>query len=310
MMRTIVLLAAAACVSTCYADSTAGRIEAVSQTINEKYPGLASSVLTFASDANLPDGVVLRSESLEITAKELDEDLAKAPANMQEQLRRDAFFHLEQFSAGKLMLSAARKDAAKVPMGLVGKSDDELVKQYLARAVGGVEVSENEIAEFYEANKDMCGGASLSQVKNDLRPYVLQEKQQAAVADYVKTLGKRMTITVSSKWVAGQAKAAKDNPVDKVRSSGIPSLVDFGSTGCRPCDMMTPVLASLKQKYAGRLNVLFVHVGQEPVLGARYGIQSIPVQVLFDKDGKEVFRHTGFYPQNEIEKKLETVGVK
>ena len=27
-------------------------------------------------------------------------------------------------------------------------------------------------------------------------------------------------------------------------SSGIPTLVDFGATGCRPCDMMTPILAS------------------------------------------------------------------
>jgi thioredoxin 1 len=37
---------------------------------------------------------------------------------------------------------------------------------------------------------------------------------------------------------------------------------------------------------------------------------NLPVQVFFDKDGKEVFRHTGFFPQDDIEKKLATVGVK
>jgi len=47
-----------------------------------------------------------------------------------------------------------------------------------------------------------------------------------------------------------------------------------------------------------------------PVLAARYGIGSIPVQVLFDKDGKERFRHVGFFPQDEIEKKLAEMGVK
>jgi thioredoxin 1 len=45
-------------------------------------------------------------------------------------------------------------------------------------------------------------------------------------------------------------------------------------------------------------------------LAARYGIQSIPVQIFFDKDGKEVFRHVGVFPQEEIEKKLAEMGVK
>ena len=40
------------------------------------------------------------------------------------------------------------------------------------------------------------------------------------------------------------------------------------------------------------------------------GIDSIPVQVFFDSDGKEVFRHVGFYPQEEIEKQMAKLGVK
>jgi thioredoxin 1 len=119
-----------------------------------------------------------------------------------------------------------------------------------------------------------------------------------------------MAIEVSAPWVAQQAILAKDNPVDKARGSGIPSLVDFGASGCRPCDMMTPILEALKKKYEGKLNVLFVHVREEQILAARYGVESIPVQVFFDKDGKEVSRHTGFFPQSEIEKKLSEVGVK
>jgi len=61
---------------------------------------------------------------------------------------------------------------------------------------------------------------------------------------------------------------------------------------------------------AGHPNVLFVHVREEQVLAARYGVQSIPVQVFFDKDGREVFRHVGFFPQEELEKKLAEMGVK
>ncbi len=86
-------------------------------------------------------------------------------------------------------------------------------------------------------------------------------------------------------------------------------MVEFGATGCVPCDMMTPILADLRKKFPGKLNVLFVHVGQEQILGARFGIQSIPVQVFFDQNGREFFRHTGFFPQAEVEKKLAQLGL-
>ena len=55
---------------------------------------------------------------------------------------------------------------------------------------------------------------------------------------------------------------------------------------------------------------LFVHVREKQILAARYGVETIPVQIFFDKSGKEVFRHIGFFPQEEIEKKLTEMGGK
>jgi thioredoxin 1 len=184
-----------------------------------------------------------------------------------------------------------------------------MIQKYFKRLVANVQVSDAEVAKFYEENKDACGGAALDQVKDQLRQLVLQQKQQDLVDEHIRTLGQRMRIEVSAAWTKEQAVLAKDNLVDKARGSGKPSLVDFGSTGCRPCDMLAPILETLKKKYAGKVNVLFVHVGQEQILAARYGIQTIPIQFFFDKDGKEVFRHVGFWPQAEIEKKLAEMGV-
>ncbi len=45
------------------------------------------------------------------------------------------------------------------------------------------------------------------------------------------------------------------------------------------------------------------------LLAVPNGIRSIPVQVFFDKAGTEVFRRTGFWPQEELEKKLADMGV-
>jgi thioredoxin 1 len=74
--------------------------------------------------------------------------------------------------------------------------------------------------------------------------------------------------------------------------------------------MMSPILETLRKKCEGKANVVFVHVREEQILAARYGIQSIPVQVFFDRSGKEMFRHVGFFPQEEMERKLAEMGVR
>ena len=73
--------------------------------------------------------------------------------------------------------------------------------------------------------------------------------------------------------------------------------------------MMAPILDELKTKYKGKINVLFIHVGEEPILAERYGIQSIPVQAFFDKTGKEVFRNVGFFAKEKILAKFKELGM-
>ncbi len=138
----------------------------------------------------------------------------------------------------------------------------------------------------------------------------MQRKSQEFVGQFIRDLAGKRSVQVDSEWVERQSALAMDNPVDKARRSGIPTLVEFGATGCKPCDMMQPILDSLRKKFKDRLNVVFLHVGEEQILAARFGIQSIPVQGFYDRTGKEIFRHEGFFAQSEIEKKLAEMGVK
>jgi len=277
--------------------------------VHEAYPGLASNSLTYARLSDLPAGVLLRTEGLAISDKDVADEIAKAPPEVQAQLKKNAFFMLENLATRRLMV-ALTKAETPVQKDAPPSDEREMIQKYLKGLVANVEVSDAEVAQFYQENKDACGGATLDQVKDQLRQLVLQQKQQELIGEHVRTLGQRISIEVSASWTKEQSVLARDNPVDKARSSGKPSLVDFGSTGCRPCDMLAPILETLKEKYAGKVNVLFIHVGQEQILAARYGIQSIPMQFFYDKDGKEVFRHTGFWPQVEIEKKLAEIRVK
>ncbi|RJP33730.1 MAG: thioredoxin [Candidatus Omnitrophota bacterium] len=278
-------------------------------TVETTYPGLASGSLGFARLEELPDGILVRSGDYELKTDTLDSEISKVPASLQEALKKNAFFFLEQLVTKGLLLKVAQNQPAHTLQDLSTADEDKLLQDYFHEVVSKISVSDQEVVEFYENNKDLCGGTPLDQLKDQLKQYVLQEKQQNAVKEHIRTLGQRMPIVVSTSWTQEQAKLARDNPVDNARTSGLPSLVDFGASGCRPCDMMTPILDDLKKKFEGKLNVVFVHVQEEQILAARYGIQSIPVQVFFDKNGKEVFRHTGFFPQTEIEKKLNEIGV-
>lgn len=103
--------------------------------------------------------------------------------------------------------------------------------------------------------------------------------------------------------------ALADKPAAKTVEQAYPGVAT-GASGCVPCDMMQPILGRLKKKFVDRLNVVFVHVRENQLLGARFGVRSIPVQTFFDKDGQEVFRHTGFFAEKDVLEQLAKMGVK
>jgi thiol-disulfide isomerase/thioredoxin len=277
--------------------------------VQDVYPGLTRGVLSCASLKVLPENILLQAEGVGFTQKDVDKIIVSQPETARDEMKKNAFFVLEQEATSRILLSLAKKtlpqSKAEIP-----KEDSDVITQFFETAVfKTVEVTDAEIKDFYEKNKEMCGGATLDQIKSSLKEYVLGQKKQQMASDYIRDLGKQIPIQVSESWVKQQAVLVFDNPVDKARQSKKPSMVDFGATGCKPCDMMAPILETLRKKYEGKANVLFIHVREQQFLALRYGVQSIPVQVFFDKDGKEVFRHAGFFPQEEIEKKLKELGV-
>ena len=93
------------------------------------------------------------------------------------------------------------------------------------------------------------------------------------------------------------------------REKALPHLVDLGAGKCIPCKMMAPILEDLKKTYAGRMDVVFIDVWQNPDAGKKYGINVIPTQIFYDTAGKEVFRHEGFFGKDDILAKWKELGV-
>lgn len=274
------------------------------QTVEEQYPGLASDALKSAILVKLPKGTLLTSGSLIIKDSEVTREINQSDPALRKQLSKNAFFLLEKMATRRLVLQEAYKT------GHNKKSDeDQTITKFLSEKVKPGTISEEELKNFYGQSKGTIGSASFEEVRNLLKHLLTQQKMQEAHHQYIQALIQRTTVRLNDDWVRKQSTLARDNPVDRARMSGKPSLIDFGATGCGPCDMMTPILADLEKKYKDKLNVLFVHVNQEEILTARFGIKYVPVQVFFDKTGREVFRHTGFFPQTEIEKQLARMGL-
>jgi thioredoxin 1 len=101
------------------------------------------------------------------------------------------------------------------------------------------------------------------------------------------------------------AVAAADVPV-----KGMVTMVDLGAKKCIPCKMMAPILEKLERVYAARAAVVFFDVWEDPAPAKRFGIRTIPTQIFFDKDGKEVYRHEGFLSEEEIVRRFKEMGVK
>jgi len=287
----------------------AGQAVAGSQLVRDVYPRLSSGALASAKLANLPAGVLLRSKGLTLTQKSIDAEIAKAPQDLQPQLRKNAFFVLENLMTSDLLLAEAEAWAKKNNRD-PNKEGDALLKDYFQSLTPKIAVTDDELRKFFDENKDMMGGATFDQVKGQLKNYVLDQKRLEAMDAHMSSIGDKVSIEINKSWAAKQYVLTMNNPVDKARRSGKPTLADFGADGCRPCEMMAPILDSLKKEYAGKANVLFIHVRKEQILAARYGIRSIPVQIFFDKSGKEVFKHVGFFPKKQITAKFAEMGAK
>lgn len=88
--------------------------------------------------------------------------------------------------------------------------------------------------------------------------------------------------------------------VSHAQTSGVPRLVDVGADQCVPCKAMAPILAQLRIDYAGRMHVDFIDVWKNPEAGDPYRVSTIPTQIFYGADGRELERHQGFFSREDI----------
>jgi len=277
--------------------------------ISELYPNLATGVLTSAKVGELGEGVLLRCQDIVISERDLARATAEAPKNQRQDLEANGFFVLEQQARDKILESLARQSLSDQNVDVESIPKRQIIQRFTESLATEVTVADSDIETFYKENESMFCGTPLDKVRGRIKSYVLQDKRQRFVDDYIRQLGRNMEIVVSAKWVQEQAERAQDNPLDKARSSGKPTLAVFSAASCCGPDRMLPVVKGVRKAFGEALSVVYIEPRKEQILAARCGVRSIPTQIFFDRTGKEVYRHSGFLGEASILEQLKKMGL-
>jgi len=89
----------------------------------------------------------------------------------------------------------------------------------------------------------------------------------------------------------------------------LPRLVDLGANKCIPCQRMAPILDDLAETHKAFFSVQVIDVWANPDKGKEYNVRIIPTQIFYDAEGKERYRHIGFYSKEDILNKWRELGV-
>ncbi|MEW6712290.1 MAG: thioredoxin family protein [Candidatus Riflebacteria bacterium] len=108
------------------------------------------------------------------------------------------------------------------------------------------------------------------------------------------------SITLSAQVASSSAETSKK----------LPRMVDFGSKQCKACKAMETVLEACIEKHSDKFKTEFIDVWQQEnqSLAQANQIQTIPTQIFFNEEDKELYRHTGFLSEDEILTKWKELG--
>jgi thioredoxin 2 len=94
--------------------------------------------------------------------------------------------------------------------------------------------------------------------------------------------------------------AVTDATVDGILGgTEVPVVMDCYADWCGPCKIMAPILDEFARERQGDVLVTKLDTDRNPATAQRFNIRAIPTLLVF-RQGREVARHTGVIPRQQL----------
>jgi thioredoxin len=91
---------------------------------------------------------------------------------------------------------------------------------------------------------------------------------------------------------------------EKLISSDKVVVINFFAEWCGPCKKMGPYITKMTKEYQGKAKIVRVDADKNKSLFNELGYTELPVVIVF-KDGKEIWKKTGFVSEEELKAQLQ-----
>ncbi|MEO0110451.1 MAG: thioredoxin domain-containing protein [candidate division WOR-3 bacterium] len=266
---------------------------------------------TKKEEAKMEKDVLALVGNGKITKEYLEEKYQSLPDEYKDMYKNDKEGFLEQLIIRELLFQEAARRGLTKNLEDVSEEErkkDMAIELLIRELTEKIEIPEKELEDFYNAHQSEMG-KSYSEVKEEIRSYLKEQKQGEVITQYIDNLKEKVKVIRNEEWIKEQRRLKPPNPLDKALKSGKPTVLDLGAGYCVPCKMMKPIFEELEREYEGKANIILLEISEYRDLANRYRVRVIPTQIFFDKNGNQYWRHEGFLAKEEIVKKLKELGV-
>ena len=196
--------------------------------------------------------VVATVGAVSITLAQVDDKALEQPATGFGSVKlSQALYEARRNTVDELIASALLDQEAKArSIERTKLVEDEITSKIQA-------VDDQTVTAWYESNKSRVQGASLDQVRQPIRTYLIQERMQAARQQFVDTLKRKTPVRIMLEPPRQNVAAA--NAESKGPKTAPIEIVEFSDFQCPYCKSANPTVEQVLSTYGDRIHFVYRH---------------------------------------------------
>jgi protein-disulfide isomerase len=199
-----------------------------------------------------PTDVVATVGAMSITLAQVDDKALEQPVSSFGAMKlSQALYEARRAAVEELIATALMDQEAKTR----GVDRAALIEQEITSKVP--QVADAEVAAWYQANQSRVQGATLDQVRQPIRAYLLQERMQAARRQFVESLRSKTPVRVTLEPPRQQVAAA--NGATKGPAAAPVQIIEFSDFQCPYCQRAQSTVQQVLNTYGDRIQFVYRH---------------------------------------------------